>query len=94
MSKDIISEKDIAGFTELLADVVARTNSIEALEAWLTSRPYIESVKKVDYLIKTEPPQKELHVGFKTDNGSTVLKVLDIVLYPDQTFRLAGLQDP
>lgn len=94
MSGDTISVEDFNGLSKSLADVVARMKSMEELEAWLKSRPYIESVNKADYLIKTEPPQKELHVRFKMDDGSTVVKVIDILLYPDQTFELAGLHDP
>jgi hypothetical protein len=94
MSGDTISVEELGGLTKTLANVVAGVKSMEELEVWLRSRPYIESVNKADYLIKTEPPQKELQVRFKMDDGSTVVKVLDILLYPDQTFGLSGLHNP
>ena len=94
MSGGTISVEELAGLSKTLANVVADVKSMEELEGWLRSRPYIESVNKADYLIKTEPPQKELQVRFKMDDGSTVVKVLDILLYPDQTFGLSGLHNP
>ncbi|MCE8429690.1 MAG: hypothetical protein J5U19_15065, partial [Candidatus Methanoperedens sp.] len=60
----------------------------------LRSQHYIKSIRTADYLIKTNPPRKELLVTFKMDNGSTVTKVIDIILYPNQTFGLAEVHEP
>jgi len=94
MCGDTISAKELAKLTETLADVMQQIRSLEELEDWLRSQHCVESVKTADYLIKTEPPQKELLVTFKMDDGSTLTKVIDIILYPDQTLGLGGLHEP
>jgi len=94
MCGDTISAEDLAELTETLADVIQGIGSLEELEGWLSSQHCVESVRTGDYLIKTEPPQKELLVIFKMDDGSTVTKVIDVILYRDQTLGLGGLHEP
>ena len=94
MGDDTISAKDLAKLIETLADIIQQTGSLEELEGWLRSQHYIKSIRTADYLIKTNPPRKELLVTFKMDNGSTVTKVIDITLYPNQTLGLAEVHEP
>ena len=94
MCGDTISAEELAKLAETLADVVQGTKSLEELERWFRSQPCIESFRTENYLIETEPPQKELLVTFKMDDGSTATRVIDIILYPDQTFGLAGVYEP
>jgi hypothetical protein len=94
MCGDTISTKEMAKLTETLTNVVQATGSLEALERWFRSQPCIESVNTAKYLIETEPPQKEFLVTFRMDDGLTATKIIDIILYPDQTLGLAGVQEP
>jgi hypothetical protein len=94
MCGDTISAEDLAELTGTLADVVQRIGSLEELEDWLRSQHCVESVRTADYLIKTEPPQKELLVTFKMDDSSTVTKVIDIILDRDQTLGLGEVHEP
>jgi hypothetical protein len=94
MCGDTISAEDLAELTGTLADVVQRIGSLEELEDWLRSQHCVESVRTADYLIKTEPPQNELLVTFKMDDSSTVTKVIDIILYRDQTLGLGEVHEP
>lgn len=92
--KSSISAKDLETFIKSLDDVLRRIDSLENFEDWLKSQPCVVSVCIAEYLIKTEPPRKEVSITFKMDTGSTVMKVIDIILYPDQTFGLAGVHEP
>ncbi|MGD9029213.1 MAG: hypothetical protein PVG25_05330 [Anaerolineae bacterium] len=94
MCGDTISSDDLAEMTEALAEHVERMGSLEELEEWLRSQPCVQSVEVADYVIKTRPPQKELFTTFKMDDSSTVTRVLDIILYPDERLGLAGLHEP
>ena len=89
-----ISTKGLETFAKTVSDVLPRIDSLENLESWLKSQPCVAAVSTADYLIKTEPPRKEVSVTFKMDDGSTVEKVIDVILYPDQTFGLAGVHEP
>ncbi len=93
MNSDTISAYDLVNFSDILADIMRKVSSLEELEGWFNSQKYVESVKVTDYLVKTEPPQKELLVTFKMDDGSTVTRVIDIILYPDQTLALSGIHE-
>jgi hypothetical protein len=94
MCDSSISAKGLEMFTKTLSDVLRRVDSLESLESWLKSQPCVVSVSTADHLIKTEPPRKEVSVTFKMDDGSTVTNVIDVILYPDQTFGLAGVHEP
>jgi hypothetical protein len=94
MCGDTISIKELAELTETLADVIQHIGSLEELEEWLRSQHCVDSVRTADYLIKTEPPQKELLVTFKMHDGSTVTKAIDIILYPDKALGLGGVHEP
>lgn len=89
-----ISAKEVDTFVKRLGGVVRRMDSLENLESWISSQPRVVDVSASDYLIKTEPPRKELFVTFKMVDGSTVTKVVDVILYPDQSFGLAGVHEP
>jgi hypothetical protein len=94
MGDSSISARDLATFTKTLGDFLPRFRSWENLESWLKSQPGVVSVSTAAHLVKTEPPRKEVSVTFKIDDGSTVTKVIDVILFPDQTFGLAGVHQP
>ena len=94
MCGDTISAEELAELTEILADVLDGIQSPEEFESWLKSQHCVKSVRMGDYIIKTEPPQKELSVIFKMDDGSTVTKVIDIILRRDQTLGLGEVHEP
>ena len=88
-----ISARDMEAFTNTLGDILRHIGSLEDLEIWLKSQPRVVLVRTAEYLVKTEPPQKEVSVTFEMDDGSPVTKVIDVILYPDQTFGLAGVHE-
>ncbi len=89
-----ISASDLEMFIKRLADTFRDMGSLEDIEKWLESQPCVISVSTADYLIKTAPPQKEISVTFKVDDGSFITKVIDVILYPDQRLGLAGVHEP
>jgi hypothetical protein len=93
MSDSTISAKELEVIIKTLDNVLRRASSLEDFESWLRSQPGVMSVGTADWLIKTEPPQKEVSVVFKMDDGSTFTSVIDVILYPDQTFGFAGVHE-
>ena len=89
-----ISASDLDTFIKRLDNIFCQMGSLEEIEKWFKSQPCVILVSTADYLIKTAPPRKEISVTFKMDNDSTVTKVIDVILYPDQTFGLAGVHEP
>ena len=80
-------------FHQALSSRLQKTGSLEDLIDWLKAQPYIVEIETTDYLIKTAPARKEIIVIFMMENGSTLTKVIDIILYPDQTFGLGEIHD-
>jgi hypothetical protein len=94
MCGDTISAEGLEELTGTLADVLDGIRSPEEFERWLKSQPCVESVRTGNYLVKTEPPRMELSVVFKMDDGSTITKVIDIILYRDGTLGLGEVHEP
>lgn len=94
MCGDTISGEGLAEFTEALVDVIRGIGSPEEFEGWLKSQPCVKAVRTGDYLIKTEPPRMELSVIFNMDDGSTITKAIDIILYRDGTLGLGEVHEP
>jgi hypothetical protein len=88
-----LTEGDVESLKENIRQVVETVKSLDEFERWLRSQHCIVSVKVEDYLVKTEPPAKEIVVAFKMKNGITVIKVIDIIMQADQTLRLGGFHD-
>ena len=89
-----ISVKGLAQFTDSLPRVVQEIGSLGELEKWLRSQRGVQSISTSDYLVKTEPPLRELTVSFKLDDGSTVTRVMDIRIRRDGHLELAEVHEP
>jgi hypothetical protein len=85
---------DQDAFSEKLRVVISQMDSVEKVIHWLRSQPGVDSADLSDYLIKTHPPQKEVKITFRNEDGTTYSRILDIILYPDQTLGLAGMHEP
>ncbi|WP_416669838.1 hypothetical protein [Egbenema bharatensis] len=94
MGNATLSAQELAKLSKTLPEVLRRMDSVEKLEAWFRSQPYVAAVDSPDYLIKTAPPRKELFVQFKMNDGSRVMRAIVVTLYPDQTFSLADIYEP
>ncbi|MGB5987394.1 MAG: hypothetical protein WBG37_18960 [Desulfobacterales bacterium] len=94
MTKIGLSTKDIKRLAQTLGATLQHIDSLEGFEIWLRRQPSVVSVKTADYLIKTEPPRKEVAVTFQMHDGSTATHVIIVILNPDQTFGFAGMRKP
>ncbi|HEY9660100.1 MAG TPA: hypothetical protein V6C65_16705 [Allocoleopsis sp.] len=94
MSNSTISAQELQRISETLPEVLHQLDSFEQLVSWFQAKPYVASVRAPDYLIKTAPPRRELFVQFQMADGSTVMRVITIILYPNQTLGLADIHEP
>ncbi len=76
-----------------MAAVVADAHSLDEIKAWLTSQPFVVSVELKDYLLKSNPPQRDFVVEFRTEAGSTVKSVVNVFDLGNHQFRFNKLRD-
>jgi len=84
---------DFEAFEKALGAAVADARSLEEIEAWLKSQPGVESVRLADYLLKSNPPQRDFDVEFKTANDATTTKIVNIFDLGNRRFRFNKLRD-
>ena len=94
---------EICGGSSLMSDfneiektlpvLVEQISSLEELDIWLKSQECIQGVSLQDFLIKTNPPQRKFIVEFKSSNGSTVTKVINIFVLGDGRLQFNNLHD-
>lgn len=94
MRERSISINDFDKLKETLSKVVEKVSSLEEFETWLKSQEYIQSVSLQNFLIKTNPPQKEFIVEFKINDGSTRAKAIDIFVLENGRFRFSRFHEP
>jgi hypothetical protein len=80
-------------FQESLAAAIASARSLDEIEAWLKSQPCVKSVQLADYLLKSNPPQRDFIVEFKAADGSTIKKIVNIFVSGNQQFEFHKLRD-
>ena len=93
MGPESLSTVDLEAFQETLAAAIARARSLDEIEAWLKSQQCVESVQVAGYLLKSNPPQRDFIVEFKTVNGSTVKKIVNIFDLGNRQFQFHKLRD-
>jgi hypothetical protein len=84
---------DLEDFKERVAAAVASARSLDEIKAWLMSQPFVASVKLADYLLKSNPPQRDFLVEFRTADGSTIKTVVNIFDLGNQRFQFNKLRD-
>jgi hypothetical protein len=94
MCPNSLTSVDLEVFQERLAPVIASAQSLAEIEAWLASQPFVVSVELADYLLKSNPPQRDFIVEFKTVSGATVKKIVNIFDLGNQQFQFHKLHDP
>jgi hypothetical protein len=78
---------------EALVAAVARARSLDDIVGWLKSQPGVKSVEVAAYLLKSEPPQRDLMVECGTDDGSTATKILNVYDLGGGRFQFNELRD-
>ena len=69
---------DFEALQKTLAAAIASACSLDEIEVWLKSQECVKSVRLADYLLKSDPPQRDFIVELKTVGGSTVKKFVNI----------------
>ncbi|RXA17628.1 hypothetical protein EQO05_12130 [Methanosarcina sp. MSH10X1] len=87
------STVDFKVFEKKLASAVDSAGSLDEIEAWLRAQQGVKSVQLTDYLMKSNPPQREFIVEFKMQNGSTVKKIVNIFDLGNRQFEFHELRD-
>lgn len=93
MCAESLSTADFEAFQKTLAAAIAGACSLDEIEAWLKSQQGVKSVQLADYLLKSNPPQRDFIVEFRTQDGSTVKKIINIFDLGNQQFRFHKLRD-
>lgn len=76
----------------MLVATVDKARSVQEIEAWLASQPYVRSVKVGDYLLKSNPPQRHITVALRMDHGEIAVKVINVAELGDSV-RFEKLSD-
>lgn len=76
-----------------LATTINNARSLNEIEVWLKSQQCIESVQLADYLLKSNPPQRDFIVKFWMQDGSTIKKIVNIFDLGNQQFQFHKLRD-
>lgn len=84
---------DFQDFEKKIASVVDSASSLEGIDAWLKSQKCIKSVQLANYLLKSNPPQRDFIVEFNIENGSTVKKIVNVFDLGNSHFKFHMLRD-
>ncbi len=87
------STVDFKAFEKKAASAIDSAESLEEIETFLRSQPGVKSVQLTDYLMKSNPPQREFIVEFSMQDGSTVKKIVNIFDLGNQRFEFNELRD-
>lgn len=93
MCTESLSPADFEALHKTLAAAIASAGSLEEIGAWLKSQQCVKSVQLADYLLKSNPPQRDFIVEFKMVGGSTVKKIVNIFDLGNQQFQFHKLRD-
>lgn len=85
---------DFNEIEKMLPTVVEQVSSLEELDSWLKSQEGVQSVRLENFLMKSNPPQQEFRVEFKSKNGSTITKLIDVFVLPNGRLRLSAVRNP
>jgi hypothetical protein len=93
MCAESFSTVDIESFEKALSILIDSAQSLCEIETWLKSQQCVQSVQLADYLLKSNPPQRDFVVEFRMQDGSTVKKIFSIFDLGNQQFRFHKLRD-
>jgi hypothetical protein len=76
-----------------LPAAIASLRSLAAIETWLKSQPGVRAVQLGDYLLKSNPPQRDFIIEAQTADGATVRKTIHVFELGEQQFQFHQLRD-
>ena len=93
MSGNAPSDDAIGKFERALPGVADGAHSLAEIEAWVRAQPCVRSVRLADYVLKSNPPQRDFIIECGTGDGGTVRKILNVYVLSGQKFQFNGVRD-
>jgi hypothetical protein len=93
MGTDRNPKIDFEVFKKTIAGEIESADSLDEIKARLKSQQAVESVELADYLLKSNPPQRDFIVEFKTDNGIKATRIVNVYDLGNQKFKLNQLRN-
>jgi hypothetical protein len=93
MCKEPLSTADFEAFEKNLPTEIDSMQSLDEIEAWLKSQKGVKSVRIANYLLKSNPPQRDFFMEFCMKDGSTINKIVNIFDLGNQQFQFRKLRD-
>lgn len=84
---------DVEVVEQTLAPTVDGARSIDEIDGWLRSQRSVVSVRLADYVLESNPVQRELFVEFRLQDGSTLTKIVNIFDLGQGKFQFHELRD-
>jgi hypothetical protein len=94
MSDSTPSNDAIGELAKAMAGVAGSAHSLDEIAAWLRAQPGVTSVELGDYLLKSNPPQRDFLVECAQKDGSKVRKVLNVYVLDGDKFQFNCVRDP
>jgi hypothetical protein len=76
-----------------LATAIESAQSLHEIKTWLKSLRRVESVQLADYILKSNPPQRDFIIEFRMEDGLKVKKIVNIFDLGNQQFKFHQLRD-
>jgi len=93
MSGSARSNDDIGELERALPSVANNAQSLDEIEVWIREHPCVKSVQLAEYILKSNPPQRDFIIECETKDGATVKKILNIYILSSQKFRFNNVHD-
>ena len=93
MGTDFDSKINFEEFKKTMADEIDSADSLDEIKLRLRSQQFVESVELADYLLKSNPPQRDFIVEFKAEDGLRTKKIVNIYDLGHQKFKLNQLRN-
>jgi hypothetical protein len=94
MSSGTASNDAIVKLERALPDLANGAHSLAEIEAWIRAQPCVRSVQLADYLLKSNPPQRDFIIDCADADGAPVRRILNVFVLGGQKFRFNGVRDP
>ena len=93
MCAESLSTVDFEVLEKMLSTAIDSARSLDEIEAWLKSQQFVKSVQLADYLLKSNPPQRDFIAAFSLQDGLTLIKIVNIFDLGNGKFRFHELRD-
>lgn len=86
-------EDDIEAIEKALPGIANGAHSLDEIETWIRAQPRVRSVRLADYLLKSNPPQRDFVIEYATSDGGTAKRILNVRVLSDRKFEFSGMRD-